>query len=157
MKRFMSTLLRVAYFLTWPATSVILHNSNRVRVVLLHKDRVLLVKGGFGRQKWSLPGGGVHKGESYEAAAARELQEESSIALNKKDMKVLGYARLPRDKKWPVMNISFLGAQTPKLLTPTIIRPLEIIEVDWFPLKALPSNRSKTIDEGLKLLDTDVI
>jgi 8-oxo-dGTP pyrophosphatase MutT (NUDIX family) len=65
------------------------------RVLLLDDDnRLLLLRmlrpatagrpdadpGGNGARYWLLPGGGLHRGETYEAAAHREVFEETGIA-----------------------------------------------------------------------------
>ncbi|HJT43756.1 MAG TPA: NUDIX domain-containing protein, partial [Rhizomicrobium sp.] len=47
-------------------------------VVLDQEDRVALVRHTYTDQ-WYLPGGGVKKGESIEAALLRELKEELAI------------------------------------------------------------------------------
>src|SRR5579871_5538717 len=41
-------------------------------------DSILMVQSSY-RTAWSLPGGGVHRGEALEAAARRELAEEVGI------------------------------------------------------------------------------
>lgn len=52
------------------------------RVLALDPDgRVLLVRHTYGSRKWLLPGGGLAKGESAFAAAARELREETTCSL----------------------------------------------------------------------------
>jgi 8-oxo-dGTP pyrophosphatase MutT (NUDIX family) len=54
------------------------------RVLLLsHRDRLLLLQAGdaSGAKWWVTPGGGLINGESFEAAAQRELQEETGLLL----------------------------------------------------------------------------
>ncbi len=54
-----------------------------VGAVVLDGDRVLLVKRGHAPLKgqWSVPGGAVETGETLEQAVAREVLEETGIAI----------------------------------------------------------------------------
>jgi len=54
-----------------------------VGAVVLHGDRVLLVKRGNApaRGKWSLPGGLVNLGETTRAAVVREVAEECGLTI----------------------------------------------------------------------------
>lgn len=45
--------------------------------------KILLVKHSYGRQGWSLPGGGLKKGESIVDGAIREADEESGYRIHK--------------------------------------------------------------------------
>ena len=54
----------------------------RATVIVLRDDKVLLVKD-RGKSRYSLPGGGVNRGEPSIAAAARELYEETSLICSK--------------------------------------------------------------------------
>lgn len=55
-----------------------------VSVLVIHQDRVLLVKRGRGPAQglWALPGGRVETGETLVDAAARELAEETGIVID---------------------------------------------------------------------------
>ncbi|RKN84098.1 NUDIX hydrolase [Paenibacillus ginsengarvi] len=50
-------------------------------VVMDAQKRVLLVHQTYGKRVWALPGGMVEEGESAWQAAARELKEETDIAV----------------------------------------------------------------------------
>lgn len=57
-----------------------LMRTKRVRLVVKNEqDELLLVQTWLGGGKWGLPGGGVDRGESPEAAALRELYEETGV------------------------------------------------------------------------------
>ena len=57
-----------------------------VGVLVLHQDKVLLVKRGQepAKGEWSVPGGLVELGETVEETAHRELLEECNITVNLK-------------------------------------------------------------------------
>lgn len=52
-----------------------------VGIICIRKDEVLLIQRGTAPRKgeWSIPGGRIEDGESYEKAALRELDEETSV------------------------------------------------------------------------------
>ncbi len=58
------------------------HLRKRGDAVVIRHGKVLLVKD-KGVNHWSLPGGGVHKGERSYQAAARELYEETGLRATK--------------------------------------------------------------------------
>ncbi|MEI7645058.1 MAG: NUDIX domain-containing protein [Chloroflexales bacterium] len=51
-----------------------------VRAVVTRNDRLLMVRHRSGATPWSLPGGGVSRGENLAAAALREVREEGGCA-----------------------------------------------------------------------------
>jgi 8-oxo-dGTP diphosphatase len=54
-----------------------------VGAVVIHNDCILLVKRGKppARGEWAIPGGSVELGETLQAAAEREIYEETSITI----------------------------------------------------------------------------
>ena len=54
----------------------------RATAVVTHKGKVLLVTD-RGRNRYSLPGGGIQQGESPVTAVARELHEETGLSADK--------------------------------------------------------------------------
>ena len=63
-------------------------------VAIVSEGQVLLVKRSETQGKypnfWSVPSGGVEKGETFREGAARELQEETMLDFNPKDLVYLG-------------------------------------------------------------------
>jgi len=143
---------KAAYIITKPISGIAIHNSLRTRVIVISGKEILLIKTSFGTQKWSLPGGGVHKHENPEHAASRELHEETGMEVDCSQLKRIGELRLPKNNKWPVANIRFFATKLKDMPEPRVVRPLEIMEAKWFNLRELPDDRSATVDEGLGLL-----
>lgn len=57
-------------------------NRERVFSAILHNNRIVMVKvEDKGRTYWSLPGGGVEKGEVHEDTAVREVWEEVNLKV----------------------------------------------------------------------------
>lgn len=152
MKKLYARLMRLAYLTTLPFTGLLLHNSKRVRILIMYKNEVLLQRTSVGSQKWSTPGGGVEKGENPMTAAIREAAEEVGVAITEDQIKCLGEDRLPaRSSSWPMVNVVFYLATLDSRQEPHISRPLEILEADWFKVTELPENHSDTLKFALGL------
>ena len=95
------------------------------------EGRLLLVRHSYGPQAWALPGGGMRKDETPEAAARREVAEEVRCLL--KDVKV-----------FDTLEETISGApHTAYLVTGrTMDRPQpdkrEVVEAKFCPLHSLP-------------------
>lgn len=145
-------LMRLAYFVTWPLTGLLLHNSERVRVLVLKGDLVLLQKTSYGRQAWSLPGGGVDRSESYLGAAARELAEEAGVHVERSKLRLIGKKRMSYSRfGWPKSNITFFDHTCSANVKLKITRPFEITAADWFPVHDLPVGTSEVVYVALEL------
>ena len=120
----------------------------RVRVMIINDGNILLIKNLVGTQQWELPGGGVHKDETEQQAAYREVKEEVSIIISKKSLMHITTKR-SHQRLAPAL-FSFYRA-SPRSTTISRQR-LEILAADWFPLDALPSNIDQTTHETLQLV-----
>lgn len=139
MAKLLNFLGPVIYWLAWPFWFVYFKFSNkRSRVFVLHGDQVLLVRNWLGERKWSLPGGGSHRGEDLAESASRELKEEVGIEVDSDDLKFLGcldYSQHGLTYQAFVYTIK-LGNR-PEIR----IKGLEIAGAKWFDLSDLPSAR----------------
>ncbi len=146
MKKIYEVLVRVVYFFTWPLTGLVLHNSNRVRVLVTSKNKILLQKTSYGLQKWSVPGGGVDRGESTIDAAVREMYEETGIVAPKASLEQIGKRSVANNRLgWPKMNVTFYHLECAPDVHFQIRHPLEIIELSWFSASTLPADISPTV------------
>lgn len=100
-------------------------------VVVARDNRILMVRRanppGYGL--WSVPGGYVDRGEVVEAAAAREVQEETGLVV-----KIGGLLGIFSQTGNPVIVAAFAGIEIGGALT---VSP-ETLAVDFFPQDALP-------------------
>jgi 8-oxo-dGTP diphosphatase len=87
-----------------------------------------------GAGKWTLPGGKLHFGESFEEAAKREVKEETGIKLNDAEVIAVNNDVVETAHFVTVSLLSedFEGEAQ-------IMEPDEITEWQWFNLENLPS------------------
>jgi 8-oxo-dGTP diphosphatase len=108
--------------------------------------RVLLVQRGEHPFKgaWALPGGFVRvgdgqrdQGEDLDAAAARELQEETRLsAVDVLLEQVAAFGRAGRDPRLRVISVAFCALIRPDLV-PLVRAGGDATHADWFPVTAL--------------------
>lgn len=117
--------MQVWWFVRRPSTK-------GVKLVLRRADEVLFVRHTYGSQnRWELPGGGMRRGETVQAAAAREAREELGIELA--DWVVIGEQAFTDHATARLTCL--LGAYDGQ---PVRLDPTEIAEARWAPRKAPP-------------------
>jgi len=112
-----------------------------VRAILLDRDgRIALVRHTY-MDQWYLPGGGVKKGESIDAALFRELAEEVGVTDARID-RVLGVYHSRREGKDD--HIVIIVVQGGPDASAELRRAdlAEIEETGWFAPDALPARLS---------------
>lgn len=113
--------------------------------VLLRRDRrVLLLRRantGYRDQHWAMPAGHVEAGESCQAAAVRELVEETGVVVPEDTLRPLCamHRREPRDADPVSQRVDFYfeadcGEQEPQLMEPG-----KASAMGWFDLADLPA------------------
>ena len=138
---------RVAYRLLQLWTFVRRPEVRGTMVAVLDAGRVLLVRHTYGdRRRWELPGGWMHPSESPDAAARREVVEELGSSVERSD----GSGLLEGDWDFKHEHLSWFVCDWPG--GRGTYDPVEIAEVAWFPLSALPDHLSAAAREVLEQL-----
>lgn len=86
--------------------------------------------------QWALPGGFVHVDESLEAAARRELQEETGIA-NVFLEQLYTFGEVERDPRDRVVTVAYYALVN--LLNYRIEAATDASDAAWFPINQLPA------------------
>jgi 8-oxo-dGTP pyrophosphatase MutT (NUDIX family) len=129
----------ILFWLAWPAFWLFSPHRPRTRVLVTAGGKVLVVKGLISTGKWSLPGGGLHRGEEPLTGALRELAEETGLRL-RRDQLAPPFTRVSREHGLRAPT-SYFAAQ---LTHAADVRKqfLEITDVAWVPRSALHSQNS---------------
>ena len=140
---------RIIYYIFFPLISLVIRFTTRTRVILEFEGKILVVKGWLGDNKWFLPGGGLHKHESPEKGALRELYEETSIKIVESDLKKIGQGIYDEgDTKYRYYLYYVRLNEKPKVKK----QQLEIIDTKWIkPEEISVSNSSKELISLLEI------
>lgn len=152
----MKSILRLAgltiWWCSWPVMWLYLRGSKRTRLVLRNeRGQVLMVRGWIASgHKWSLPGGGLHRGEEPLRGVVREVREEVGIRLRPDSLMELG--NFPIKSKGFRFNLYFFAVtmvNTPELR----LQWYEIAEARWMDRASLtPINTEPDVLRALALL-----
>ena len=116
-----------------------------VRVILVRDGRVVLVRHWLSKDVWTLPGGGIDKGEHPSDAGKREVWEEVGYKVNSFDG-VLGIYRGRMGEKDSVIVLytkDFEGGM--KWLPNLEIMERGLFDLDNLPADLSPANRRRLI------------
>lgn len=123
-------------------------------IVMTRDNQVLLIqrKNEPCQGQWAFPGGFMNIDETAEAAAVRELQEETGITLSETDIFQVGaYTAVDRDPRERVITIAYLA----EIDAPVPVKGSDdAARAKWFPLDALPP---LAFDHAEILLDAKLI
>lgn len=147
---------RVLYFLAWPAFFVYFHNTERTRVILVHQGRMLVIKHWLSDGRWSLPGGGVQKGETPRVGVVRELYEETDVRIRQDQLVELGTGI------WKAHGLRYkFRSYAVKLDHELVLQPrhVRVSKLEWLylvwirPAELLPNETSTDVLDSIRMLE----
>ena len=114
---------------------VMILKDNQVLLGKRHDDSVKADSALHGEGTWTMPGGKLHFGQSFESEAHREVLEETGIDVDKGKLKLISLANdVVEDAHF--VTIGFLCRDFSG--EPKVMEPDEITEWQWFGLDDLP-------------------
>jgi 8-oxo-dGTP diphosphatase len=109
--------------------TVVVSRERRPRVLLIRRKHDPFAG------KWAIPGGFVDEGEPLEAAARRELREETGVAVAELEQ-VRAFGDPGRDPRGWTISVAYLTRVDPSSVQPRAAD--DAAEVGWHPLDELP-------------------
>jgi len=115
---------------------VMILKNNKVLLGKRHDDPQKASSALHGEGTWTMPGGKMHFGQTFEDEAARETLEETGIIVDKSKFKLISLTNdVVHDAHF--ITIGFLCEDFEG--EPQVMEPDEITKWEWFDLNSLPS------------------
>jgi 8-oxo-dGTP pyrophosphatase MutT (NUDIX family) len=121
-------------------------NTFGVKCVVQHEGRWLMIRNLYGRDLWTLPGGGIHRSEEPADAAIREVREEVGIDLG--SVEPVGSYTTDREYKHDTVYCFLANV----MHADTQVDNKEVIEAAWFDENVLPDRCGASVAEVRRLL-----
>lgn len=116
---------------------ILLLHENKILLGLRHTDPEKADSELHGEGTWTMPGGKLEFGETFEEGAQREMLEETGIHIKTEDLEVISLSNdMVPDTHFVTIGMvckTFQGE-------PKVMEPDEITEWQWFDLNNLPKN-----------------
>lgn len=139
MRRFLTIAGILTFFAAWPAFFVYLRRMERTRILVLDGDNILVSKNWISDGKWSLPGGGIHKGEPIIQGAIREMYEETGVELKSAQLRFFAKCRYRAYGHRFDFYCFIVRAEKPWKFSKQLH---EIAELKWMPISELNSHNA---------------
>ncbi len=146
MRKMVAVIISLAYPLARLYWFIFQPQCRGANVVIKHNREYLLVMHSYGETLWTLPGGGVHKNESPEEAAKREVMEEVGISLEQ--LTNYGHFLYPDEYKRETIWV-FTSEVKNKTF---VLNSFEIKTAQWFDLDNLPTTKSAVLKKCLEII-----
>lgn len=143
-------------------TNTIYPDAPRVAVggVVIHQNKVLLVLRGQppAEGQWAIPGGSVNLGETLQAAAEREVFEETGLRV-KAGKTIFAFDKIVRDDDGRVKYHYVILDLEAELLDPhqSLMAGDDARDVGWFSLEDIETQRTSVTDTTQSLLRTIMV
>lgn len=138
---------RMAYKFVRPFLGLLISGKPRTRAMVICDFQILLVRNWKGRQRWTLPGGGVKNQETFQQGIVRELKEELDLEVAQKDLEhVSKIDHVEGSINFPVIVYRLDLSEKPSLS----MRPSEVIDTKWFDVDGLPQNIDELSEQVIK-------
>jgi 8-oxo-dGTP pyrophosphatase MutT (NUDIX family) len=140
---------RIAAFILPAYWFLVRPHTRGVKVLIECDNEYIFIRHTYGNSTiWTLPGGGVRRGEQDKDAVVREVNEELGISVPAKNLKYLGSYTSTKEYKHDHVKCFKMTIET----KPEILRDHgEIAEWKWFSKNSLPEKISTAAKMALEM------